>query len=60
MLSSVMEFFGIVGVDIIPPTNFGELVPYLLQVGVGLMLAGMTFRLVLGVSRVFSARWWKV
>ena len=60
MFSTVAEFFGIIGLDVIPPTTFGELVPYLLQVGVGLILAGMTFRLVLGVSRVFSARWWKV
>ena len=48
MIQVVLEFFGIVGVDVVPPTNLAELIPYLISVFVGLIL-------VLAAFRVFSA-----
>ena len=40
-------FFGIVGVDAVPPANMAELIPYLLTVVVGVALVS-------GVSRVIG------
>ena len=40
----VAEFFGIIGVDIVPPTNMVELIPYLLQIFVGVFLVSAMFR----------------
>ena len=47
MADLVMEFLRIVGVDVVPPSNMAELIPYLLQIGVGLAL-------VLGVFAVIG------
>ena len=38
MAAVVAEFFGIVGVDMLPPSNLAELIPYLLTVLVGVAL----------------------
>ena len=35
MASVVAEFFQITGVDVVPPTNMAELIPYLLTVFIG-------------------------
>lgn len=40
----VAEFFEIVGVDIVPPSNLAELIPYLLTVVVGVALVSGVFR----------------
>lgn len=48
MLEVVNEFLAIVGVDIIPPSNLAELIPYLISIFIGLIL-------VLAVFRVFTA-----
>lgn len=42
----VSEFFGIIGVDIVPPSNMAELIPYLLTVAVGLVLVSGVFRVI--------------
>lgn len=47
MIQTILEFLGVVGVDVVPPTNLAELIPYLISVFVGLIL-------VLAVFRVFS------
>lgn len=44
----VAEFFGLIGLDIVPPTNLAELIPYLLTFTVGVVL-------VCGVFRVLGA-----
>ncbi|WP_101696663.1 hypothetical protein [Clostridium minihomine] len=48
MIQVVSEFLGIVGVDVVPPSNLAELIPYLISVFIGLIL-------VLAVFRVFAA-----
>lgn len=42
----VAEFFGIIGVDAVPPTNMAELIPYLLTVVVGIALVSGVFRVI--------------
>ena len=42
----VSEFFGIIGVDAVPPTNMAELIPYLLTVFVGVFLVSAVFRVI--------------
>ena len=43
MAALVAEFFGIIGVDMTPPSNLGELIPYLLTVVVGVALVSGVF-----------------
>lgn len=42
----VAEFFGIIGVDVVLPTNMAELIPYLLTVVVGIALVSGVFRVI--------------
>ena len=42
----VSEFFGIIGVDLMPPSNMAELIPYLLTVLVGVCLVSGCFRVI--------------
>ena len=42
----ISEFFGIIGVDAVPPSNMAELIPYLLTVVVGVALVSAVFRVV--------------
>lgn len=49
MVNTVLEFFGVIGVDIVPPTNMAELIPYLLSVVIGLILVLAVFRVLLGI-----------
>lgn len=39
----VAEFFQIIGVDAVPPSNMAELIPYLLTVVVGVALVSGVF-----------------
>lgn len=43
MAAIVAEFFGIIGVDITPPSNMAELIPYLLEVLIGVFLVSAVF-----------------
>lgn len=58
MVALVAEFFGIIGVDVVPPTTFGALIPYLLHVFVGLVLVVTVFRIFGGIAHgfVFASR----
>ena len=42
----VAEFFGVIGVDAVPPSNMAELIPYLLTVVVGVALVSGVFRVI--------------
>lgn len=42
----VAEFFGIIGLDAVPPSNMAELIPYLLTVVVGVALVSGVFRVI--------------
>ena len=46
MASVVAEFFGIIGVDMLPPDNLAELIPYLLSVFVSVALVSGVFRVI--------------
>ena len=46
MASVVAEFFGIIGVDMLPPDNLAELIPYLLTVFVCVVLVSTVFRVI--------------
>ena len=42
----VAEFFQIIGVDAVPPSNMAELIPYLLTVIVGVALVSGVFKVI--------------
>lgn len=58
MVALVAEFFGIIGADVVPPTTFGALIPYLLHIFVGLVLVVTVFRIFGGIAHgfVFASR----
>lgn len=43
MAAIVAEFFGIIAVDATPPSNMAELIPYLLEVLIGVFLVSAVF-----------------
>lgn len=59
MASIVADFFGIIGVDMIPPETMGELIPYLLTVAVGVVLVSGVFGVIghLAALLMDSRRW---
>lgn len=60
MAAVVSEFFGISGVDMIPPENLGELIPWLLQVIVAVVLVLAVFKLIGSIVQIFcNWRWFK-
>ena len=44
MAPLVAEFFSVIGVDMLPPDNLSELIPYLLTVFIGVALVSAVFR----------------
>lgn len=46
MAAVVAEFFGIMGLEMVPPENLAQLIPYLLTVLVGVVLVSGVFRVV--------------
>lgn len=52
----VAEFFGIIGVDVTPPTNMAELIPYLLTVVVGVCLVCSVFGVIGKIAELFFKR----
>lgn len=42
----ISEFFQIIGLDMVPPENMAELIPYLLTVLVGVALVSGVFRVI--------------
>ena len=60
MAAVVSEFFGISGVDMIPPENLGELIPWLLQVIVAVVLVLAVFKLIGCIVQIFcNWRWFR-
>lgn len=53
MAAIVSEFFGISGVDMLPPETFAELIPYLLQVVVAVVLVLAVFKVIGGIIQLF-------
>ena len=54
MAEIVSEFFGITGIDFIPPDNLAELIPYLLEVVVGVALVSAVFYVVGKIAEIFT------
>lgn len=46
MAEVVAEFFGVIGVDAVPPETLAELIPYLLTVLIGVALESTVFRVI--------------
>ena len=46
MAALVAEFFSIMGLDMVPPDNLSELIPYLLTVLIGVVLVSTVFRVI--------------
>lgn len=60
MAAIVSEFFSISGVDMIPPDNLAELIPYLLQVIVAVVLVLAVFKVIAAITQIFcNWRWFK-
>ncbi len=60
MAAIVSEFFGISGVDMIPPENLGEMIPWLLQVIVAVVLVLAVFKMIAEIAKLFfNWRWFK-
>ena len=59
MAALVAEFFGIIGVDMAPPSNLAELIPYLLTVVVGVALVSGVFGVIGKLAEVLLSfhRW---
>lgn len=60
MVQIVSEFFGIVGVSQTPPDNLAELIPYLLQIIVAVVMVVAVIRLVSYIAQIFcNWRWFR-
>ena len=59
MAGVVAEFFQIVGLDMVPPDNLAELIPYLLQVEVSVALVSGVFGVIGKIAESFGnfRRW---
>ena len=59
MAPIVAEFFEICGLDVVPPETLAELIPYLLQVVVGVALVSGVFAVIGKIAEVFAnfRRW---
>lgn len=59
MAAVVAEFFSIIGVDPTPPSTLAELIPYLLEVVVGVAIVSGVFAVIGKIAEAFSnfMRW---
>ena len=59
MADVVAEFFQITGLDMVPPETLAELIPYLLQVVVGVALVSGVFGVIGKIAEIFTdyRRW---
>ena len=54
----ISEFFGISGLDMTPPENLAELLPYLLQFIVAVVLVLAVFKVISAIVQIFcNWRW---
>lgn len=60
MAQLVSDFFRISGLDVVPPATLAELIPYLLQVVVAVVLVLAVFRAISAIAQIFcNWRWFK-
>ena len=60
MASVIGQFMGLIGLDYYPPTTMVELIPYLLEFLVGVVLVSGVFRVIGKIAEAFisSLRRW--
>ena len=59
MAPLVAEFFNVTGMDMLPPDNLAELIPYLLTVFIGVALVSTVFRVIGRLAEVIlDSRHW--
>lgn len=51
MAEIVALFFGVIGPDLVPPTNIQELIPYLITIFIGVALVSGVFKVIAGLAR---------
>ena len=60
MASVVAEFFQIIGLEMVPPQTLAELIPYLLQVVVGVALVSGVFGVIGKIAElIFDMTRWR-
>lgn len=60
MVQIVSDFFRISGLDIVPPATLADLIPYLLQVIVAVVLVLAVFKTISTIAQIFcNWRWLK-
>ena len=59
MAAVVAEFFSIIGAEMVPPSNLAELIPYLLQIVVGVALVSGVFAIIGKIAEILMdlTRW---
>lgn len=57
MASVIAEFFGIIGVDMAPPSTMAELIPWILCVIVGVVLVSGVFHLIGKLGELMLTLW---
>ncbi|MCL2605253.1 MAG: hypothetical protein FWD90_12305 [Defluviitaleaceae bacterium] len=57
MVVQVARFFDIIGVDMTPPSNMQELIPYMMTVMIGVFIVGGVFKVIGAIaSSLFEMR----
>ena len=56
MVEVVAQFFGLIGLDMVPPSNMQELIPYLLCIFVGVVLVTSVYRIISGIAKLLMDR----
>ena len=60
MVAVIAEFFQIIGMDMVPPSTLAELIPYLLQVVVGVAIVSGVFGLIGKIAEfIFDFTRWR-
>lgn len=60
MVQVVSNFFGLSGLDMVPPDNLAQLIPYLLQFIVAVVLVLAVFKVISAIVQIFcNWRWFK-
>ena len=53
MVDVILEFFGLIDLEYLPPANMAELIPYLPHFFVGVVLVAAVFRIIGSIGYVF-------
>lgn len=53
MANIISDFFLVTGIDQVPPSNMAELIPYLIQIFIGVSLVSCTFSIIGSILNLF-------